>query len=378
MYTTTAIALVVCLSGAPAKAPQQPAPPPPEAAAKEPPARPKPSFSCSADEFGYCTDKRLNVPLDPNDREVHLAVNTALSDVLVIWLPAGATVPKCRKPNKEEPVFCLDLGNTGAFAAEVQELEGSGRKQTKVTIRPFLSDAAKAEWMRRLKTTPGILADDIVEGERSNIQFSVADRWAVSLDVVIQPPEKAVRQIFLLSKEFESETDELGARCEERARDQYRKMQDAWSSLKSRAQEETAAELAYSVLKARRCRFKNWTAFKDQVWVQIDSVCEIGTHRFLVFRLRNRAGGGDLFRPGEVAVLAGSDEDPKHIASNVVFARERELDRRLGLEDVELAKDDEVVGTVHFAVDEAPSSVMLRITEAGGRTRQIVLDDISL
>ena len=338
-------------------------------------AGPRQTVACSADEYGYCTDKRLLIPLDDSVRELHVAVNTALADVLVIWLPPGISVPKCRRPGKDEPVFCLDLGNPGAFMAEVQEIE-SGRHQSKITVRPFLNDAAKAALAARAKTDPAIMADDIIEGERGNLQFSVADRWTVNVDLVVGPADKAVRQILLSSAELDKAVDELGVRCEERNKDEHRKLQEAWTSLKAKAAEESAAELAFSVLRGRRCRFARWTNFRDQLWVQADSTCEIGEHRFVVFRIRNRAGGGDVFRAGEVSVALGAGEDPKRIESNVVFARESEPSRRLALEDVELGKDDEVIGAIRFAASEAPGDVVLRISEAGGKGRSIDIKGI--
>jgi len=370
----TALAFSVLGAAAPLKATPPPAPVA-QPAAPKPATPPRQDVACTSDEFGFCTDKRLIVPLTGSDREVHLSINTALSDVLVIWLPPGVSVPKCRRPGKDEPVPCLDLGNPGAFQAEVQEIEGA-RHSAKITVRPFLNDAAKQALLQRAKADPGFSADDIIDGERGNLQFSIADRWTINLDLVVGPSEKAVRQILFSSPELEKDVDELGARCEARSKQEYRKLQDAWANLKTRATEETAAELAFSVLRSRRCRFSRWTEFRDQLWVQAESTCEIGNHRFIVFRIRNRAGGGDIFRPGEVSVGLGGGEDPKRIDSNVVFARENDPERRLALEDLELGKDDEVVGTVHFSTRDAPGNVVLRIVEAGGKGRQIDIKDI--
>ncbi len=381
MLLSPLAAMLVTATAAKATPPAAKSAPPPAAttapAVAPAPLTPRPpaqsSVACTFDEYSYCTDKRLAVTLKDTDREVHLPVNTALGDVLVIWLPPGTTIPKCKKAGKENADYCIDVGNPASFHQDIQEIEGA-RPQFKITIRPVLNDAARAALAQRQKVNPNVMPDDILDGESGNIQFSV-DRWTINLDLVVGPAEKAVRQINLTAPQFDKAADELAQRCDAYNAQERRKIAEAWTNMKARAAEEVAAELAYSVLQARRCRFAHWTAFRDQLWVQADSTCQIGNHRFIVFRIRNRAGGGDVFRAGEVAIALDNTKDARHIDANVVFRRERD-EHRLGIEDVELAKDDEVTGTVHFEAADLSGTVTLRIAEAGGKGREIELKDI--
>jgi len=333
---------------------------------------------CTVDEYGFCTDKRLAIELRPDVREVHVPANIALANVLVIWLPSGVVVPKCHKmgkDSKDEVGYCLDSGNPGTFVTEVEEVEGAGRKQGKISIKPVLSAAARAALAARVKIDPNFMAEDIIAGERGNIQFS-ADRWTVNVDLVVGPAEKAVRQIVLSAPALEKEFDELGQRCQERNAEEYRKLQDAWVKQKAEAAENVGAELAYNVLRSRRCRYAHWTVFRDQLWVEADSICEIGDYRFITFRIRNRAGGGDRFRPGEIGVSAMKDKVGKKIDSKGVFVRESEPRRKLSMEELELGKDDEVIGAVEYDAQAGSGSVSLRIVEAGGKGRVLSVDDI--
>ena len=287
-------------------------------------------------------------------------------------------MPKCKrvgKDGKEEVSYCLDSGNTGSFVTEVEEVEGGGRKQGKISVKAVLNAAARAALAARVKADPNFMADDVIAGERGNLQFSV-DRWTVNVDVVVGSAEKAVRQIVLNSAELEKSFDELGARCEQRNVEEHRKLQEAWTNLKTRASEEIGAELAFNVLRSRRCRFAHWTTFRDQLWVEADSICEIGECRFVTFRIRNRAGGGDRFHAGEISVGVSGSKTPKKIESKVVFARESEPERRMGIEEVALGKDDEVLGAVQFGARDGSGSVVLRIVESGGKERAVSLEDI--
>lgn len=64
------------------------------------------------------------------------------------------------------------------------------------------------------------------------------------------------------------------------------------------------------------------------------------------------------------------------MAANAVFIRDAEPERRLGLEDVELGKDEEVAGAVRFAVKDSDSQMTIRLVESSGKSREIELSGI--
>lgn len=338
--------------------------------------KPQCDIKCTADEYGYCSDKRLSVELTSEKKELHIPLNTALGDVLVIWLPNGVTIPKCRREGSEDYAYCLDLGNSGAFQAEVQDVDNGSAKLYKINLRPYLNDAAKAELSKRAATDSRVLADDIVLGEGGNLQLALGS-WLVNLDLTIGPAEKAVRQLVFQSKELSAAQDEFVHKCDARDKELRQQLKDGWANLKTKAQEEAAADMTFNVLRGRRCRFSRWTAFRNQLWVQADSVCQLGEYLFVTFRVRNRAGGGDIFRLGEVAVVKAKDgKDAPRLESVSVFGRGDDADRRLGIEDVELGKDDEIIGAVRFNAKEVTSEVTLRILESGGKAREVELQGI--
>lgn len=332
-------------------------------------------FPCTMTDMGYCTDKRLIIELSSAKRESHIPVTTAVGQVLVILLPRGAGIPKCKRADGESQ-YCIDFGNPGAFDVDVQELEVGGQKQFKLIVRPYLNDEAGKEFQARRALEPNLVADDLLANERGNMQI-VMDNWLVEVEMIVGPADQAVRQVLLESKDFAATQDTIAHQCDARNAEQRSKLQEGWASLSKRAAEKAETEMAFAVLQNRRCRTNRWTGFRDLLWAQVDSICDIGEHRYITFRLRNRAGGGDVYRIGEVSVFVGKEKAQQRIEPVVVvFGRPEGEQRRLATEEVELSKDDEVIGTVRFAAKEAKGDVTLRFIEAGGKSREIELRDI--
>ena len=293
---------------------------------------------CNKDGEGYCTDKVVRYALAYEEKNPRLSINTALGDVVSIEFPADVELAS-------NPA----LGNSAIFKFT------SVKEPLRILLWPTSPKALGKN----------VSAEDLI-GHRSNLQIFLDSGITVLLDLKIGRPQSSVQRLVLDFPQRQADSKYVEERITEHIKKHESEYQGRLERLKDTIQESSTRRMAKGVMNRLHCEHLRNRAMKGLVIIQAKRICRIGKEIYIDFRIKNRSR--DPFSLATVEVLTGQN------AANAIEAL------------VEYAKPEHafiqyntfIDGIVVFSATEenvAPKYA-LKVTEDGGRKRQVVLGGV--
>lgn len=296
-------------------------------------AAPKPRV----DDAGFIRSEMVEYPLLDSEKNISLKLNVALGFTSTLYFPKGVTFTE----------DSVQIGNAAIFDVTT--------KGNRILIRPLAPQGATGA--------------DLID-QRTNLQIEMRRGWRLSIELRQWYQDRSVKQVVFQNQAIEADVEVCQMMAEEARADERSKYEEKYLDLEADAESRSVEKMNLAVLERNSCNAWSLINMTDLLWVKQEKICVIGKTAYVQFRIRNRARGAE-FKLGDVQIVT---EESEFQSTNVVFTDER--GEQIPFEKVSLRMNQEIVGSIAFAADQADNNLTLRITEAGGKRRVVEIEDI--
>jgi len=292
---------------------------------------------CNRDAQGFCTDPVVTYELSRMEPNTRILVNCTLGAVLAIQLPEGEKL-------RGDPA----IGNAAIFNYKLQ------KEPLSILLWPTIPEKSK-------------ITSDQLDGAVSNVQIQLASGINIIIEAKITFDSPVQRLVFKHPELEKAHREQAELKAKLRAQVEA-ELAEQRRNLEQDAKTESVKMMARAMLKRIHCSGLRERAMRDLLVVWGHRICQIGDHVFIEFSIHNRAR--DLFALEQLEVQSSTGEEPLPLEAQVAWEGEVAPSLRF---------DKRVKGVAVFRVTEetAGSEYALRVVEASGKKREVVLRGIS-